>query len=124
MSNRIICLDFDGVLANYTEWKGEEVLGDANPEGVQLANMLYNNGFHVIVSTCRNNGQWKGIDYRIVNRRIVSWLVKNGLSFCELWFEKGKPFALAYVDDRGVNFPANVGPAVEVFNAIMKLIGD
>ena len=57
-----------------------------------------------------------------INSQITNWLVNNGLSFCELYTEPGKPWAHAYVDDRGVHFPANVGPAKEVFDKVMNFI--
>ena len=120
-----VCLDFDGLLAKHTQWKGAEYLGPPNEEGAKLARMLHDDGVRLWVLTCRNNREMNkitGIDTLAMESQIVMWLVDNELSFCELWTGHGKPFAHAYVDDRGVYFPRNVGPAEIAYKAIKRLL--
>lgn len=117
-----VCIDFDGVLSFYDEWKGGMHLGEPNPEGVKLAHMFHNVGIKVLVFTCRMNHAWEEeYDYDEVERCINQWLEDHNLSFCELYTGTGKPFAFAYIDDRGVQFKANIGPAIDVFIEAMKL---
>ncbi len=120
-----VALDFDGVLAHYTHWKGEKVLGKPNEEGEKLARMLHADRVKLWVHTCRNSRELNkitGIDTLAMESRIQMWLVDYELSFIELWTGHGKPPAHAYVDDRGVYFPRNVGPAEVAYKAIKRLL--
>ncbi len=115
-----VCLDLDGVLANYLGWKDGE-LGEANPEAVKLAHMLRDADVKVIVFTCRTNRAFEG-DHHAIEQNIIYWLEQQGLGFVELHTGYGKPFAGAYVDDRAVHFPKNEGNARVAFETAMRLL--
>jgi len=120
-----VAIDFDGVLAHYTTWKGEWRLGVPNEQGILLVNMLHEAGVDLITYTCRNNPEMNkqsGVDTSKVNEMLQQWLIENGIAFCELYTGCGKPWAHAYVDDRSVYFPTNVGPAETVFKEVMWFI--
>lgn len=110
-----VCLDFDGVLANYTVWNG--TIGELNPEGIRLARLLHNTGFKIIVQSCRTNPSFKDAEKN--KQEMMAWLIKNKIPFDELCTE-GKAVANIYVDDMCVHFPSNKGPAVFVFSVILK----
>lgn len=115
----IICLDFDGVLAHYTEWDGK--IGDPNPEGVKLLKKLYKKGYKVVIQSCRWHSDWEDADKNRI--AVIEWLVQNDLDLYIHGIESGsKAFASVYVDDRAVHFPLNQGPADEVFKEIEKRI--
>lgn len=121
----IVALDFDGVLAFYDGWKGPLNFGQANPEGIKLADALNEAGFKIIVYTCRNNitmNMRNGVSNIEIETALIEWLVDHDLGYCELYIDAGKPFANVYVDDRAVGFPANEGPALEVFEKIVSLL--
>jgi len=123
----IVALDFDGVLAFYDGWMGPLDFGEINPEGEKLADALNEAGFKIIVYTCRNNitmNMRNNVSNIEIENALIEWLVDHDLGFCELYVDSGKPFANVYVDDRAVNFPANKGPALEVFQEIMALVKD
>lgn len=114
-----VCLDFDGVLANYTVWNG--TIGELIPEGIKLARLLHNTGFKIIVQSCRTNPSFGDAEKNKIE--MASWLIKNEVPVDEICTE-GKAMANIYVDDRCVHFPSNKGPAIFVFAVIMKRLKD
>lgn len=120
--DKTVCLDLDGVLAYYDKWRGNDHIGYPNPEGVKLANLLKVIGVKIIVDTCRLNHQWPDCDYIKVEYDIRVWLEKFKIPYDELWTCGGKPFAHAYVDDRGVHFPSNKGNADDAFHDILEIL--
>jgi len=111
-----VCLDFDGVLAHYTEWYG--TIGKVNPEGKKLAQMLRSAGYKIVIQSCRTNPVFKAVEKN--RREMGAWRIEKGIPFDEIFVE-GKAFAHVYVDDRGVNFPLNKGPADTVFQKIQEI---
>ena len=106
-----VCFDFDGVLAEYYEWKDGEI-GEPLPAGVQLANLLHEQGFRIVIQTCRTH-----IDHGSMNAQrqwwmVYDWLKKNDVPFdyIEIY---GKPMADYYIDDRGVRFEQSQGNSLE-----------
>ena len=115
---KTVCLDFDGVLAQYSVWNG--LIGASIPEGAKLARMLKREGFKVVVQSCRTN---RDLDKQRLNYdSIILWLRDHDIPFDEL-VVSGKALADVYVDDRGVNFPSNEGPAEMVFREILRVLG-
>lgn len=87
---KTVCLDFDGVLAQYDGWKGEAVLGDPLPGMSHVVELLRDHGFDVVVHTTRKP------EY------VELWLAAHG--FPPLLVAATKPPAICYVDDRGLRF--------------------
>jgi adenylylsulfate kinase len=92
-----IYVDFDGVLAEYTGWKGPEYLGPPRPGCKEFLAELKSLGFTVVIFSTRRPGA------------IQVWLRTH-----ELWHlvskvtnEKGP--ALAYIDDRNICFEGDYG---------------
>jgi len=120
-----VCLDFDGVLAYYTEWKGEDHIGEPIEEGIKLARKLYDAGCYIIISTCRTNKTMNsktGVDTKQMIERIIVWLAEHMVPYHELAIDLGKPWAHAYVDDRAVHFKPNKGTADEVFLEVLRVV--
>jgi len=105
MSNpKYVCIDLDGTIAHYKEWQGEEIFGDP-VEGVQAGlEKLRENGWKIIIYTTRSN-----------QTLIAGYLNQNSIPFDYINFNPdqpknaigGKPYADAYVDDRGIQFNGN-----------------
>lgn len=113
-----VCIDVDGVLANYTHWK-EGKLGPPNEEGLKLCHMLKDYGFTIIVQTCRTHPGWGPKQFMEQYYQLLGWLEAWKVPYD--WIEvHGKAIAHFYVDDRAVHFPANQGPAEDVFRVIME----
>ena len=101
---KYVCVDLDGTIAHYKEWQGEEVFGDPI-EGVQVAlEQLRKNGWKIIIYTTRSN-----------QTLIEGYLNKNSIPFDYINHNPGqpknaiggKPYADAYIDDRGIQFNGN-----------------
>lgn len=87
-----VCVDFDGVLAQYDGWKGEETLGKPNPGAVGFVKDLIEEGYEVAIHTTRDCG------------RIQEWLQLWSLDHPSVYPTREKPPALIYIDDRGYRF--------------------
>ncbi len=92
----MFAFDFDGVIGEYYGFKGENNLGDPNPEVVAAMRILKEHGHKIIVfsthdeALLRNYCTEKNIPFDYINENPE----KSGAN-------KGKPVANVYVDDRG-----------------------
>jgi hypothetical protein len=98
---KTICIDLDGTIAYYDDWKGESNIGDPIPGVVEATKELKGNGWKIIIYTTRSN------------RKIVrSYLKKNNISFDFINENPeqpenavgGKLYADIYLDDRAIQF--------------------
>lgn len=101
---KYVCIDLDGTLAHYKEWQGEEFFGQPI-EGAQAAlRQLREHGWKIIIYTTRGN-----------QPLIEDYLKKNSIPFDYINYnpdqppnaQGGKPYADAYIDDRGIQFNGN-----------------
>jgi hypothetical protein len=104
MDKKYVCVDLDGTIAHYKTWQGEEVFGDP-VEGVQDAlGQLKQDGWTIIIYTTRSK-----------QTLIEGYLKRHAIPYDYINYNPdqpenaigGKPFADAYVDDRGVQFNGN-----------------
>ena len=119
-----VCFDFDGVLAEYDEWKDGEI-GKPIPEGVVLANGCRAMGYKIVISTCRTHQIHGGLIGQITQAQMIqNWLNENKVPFD--WIEMdGKPIADVYVDDRGLYFDQNMGKNMKGYGSyLMALIAE
>lgn len=98
---KYVCIDLDGTIAHYEAWQGEEHFGDPI-EGVQAAlRRLKEKDWTIIIYTTRSN-----------ETLIEGYLKKHSIAFDYINQNPdqpenaigGKPFADAYIDDRGIQF--------------------
>ena len=108
---KTICVDFDGVIHSYTSgWKGADVIPDPPVEGAieGLYRLTADPEIDVAIHSSRSAqpggieamkvwlDHWDGIFCKDVPPKLVALdLVR---------FPVDKPPAMAYVDDRGINF--------------------
>lgn len=91
---KIIYLDFDGVLNNYTKWRGEDFFYEPKKGVRDFLNKL-SNDFEIVVFIVRDNEQ------------VEKWLIKyNLIKYIEKITDKKGLFYL-YVDDRCIKFDGN-----------------
>ena len=114
---KYVCVDLDGTIAHYKEWEGETKFGDP-VEGVQEAlGKLQSAGWKVIIYTTRGNQKLvekylrkHSVPFDYINKNPGQ--PKNALG--------GKPYADAYIDDRGIQFNGNWQAAVsEVLHLVV-----
>lgn len=87
---RIVSIDFDGVLSKYDGWKGEDILGDPFPGAKEFVLRLIETGYTPVVFTTRNA------------IRVKPWLSEFGFPDIEVTDRKYP--SVAYIDDRNIRF--------------------
>lgn len=104
-----IALDFDGVLSDYTGWKGHQAPFDPPVDGAIAAIRDYQDaGYRVCIYTTR-------ADSSAQIARLELWLKTHGLErkrINELNITDRKPPAIIYLDDRAMLFTGTF-PSVE-----------
>ena len=89
-----VCIDLNGVLDQYTGWKGEGHMDPPRPGADRFLAELAEN-YRVVILTTQPA------------ERVWGWLKENGL---DRWVDEvtdRKPPAVVYVDDRAVTFRGN-----------------
>ena len=97
-----ICIDFDGVLADYSKgFQGEDVFGDMIPNADIATETLKKNGWTIIIYTTRPNTE-----------ALRDWLKENKITYDYINENPDQPESSAgcklmadiYLDDRGMTF--------------------
>lgn len=105
---KTLVFDFDGTIHSYTSgWQGPTTIPDPPVDGMReaLAN-LHASGYEIIINSTRCNY----LDGRAAIRR---WLAKYGMAEYVDRIVTTKPPAIAYIDDRAINFDGDAGLMVE-----------
>lgn len=99
-----ICLDLDGVLAQYDKWKGIDHIGDPVPGAVEFAKKLSKIAEIVIFTSRCAQDLLDGsrITPAMLRIRIIDWLEKHEIPYSDVYIGQGKPRAAAFIDDRAV----------------------
>ena len=87
---KIVSIDFDGVLSQYDGWKGKDVVGEPIKGAKNFILSLIESGYKPVVFTTRNP------------ELISNWLNKFG--FPKIEVTNTKYPSLVYIDDRCVKF--------------------
>ena len=96
-----VCVDLDGVLNTFDEWRGPEFFHPPRQGAREFLNALHTSGFRVVVLTVRWH-EW-----------VSRWLKEYGLSDFVDEVTDRKPPAHAYVDDRAVCFRGDFGETLQ-----------
>jgi len=114
---KTICVDLDGVLAEYDGWKGIDHIGDPIPGARVFLKSLHAIPAKVRIHTTRTSGSKSDESLPIVE----AWLNKHDMQYDSVSCGGGKPIAAAYVDDKAVVCkPREVG-SVEAYGAALRL---
>lgn len=70
---KIICVDFDGVIAKFDGWRGPNVFGDPIPGAAEALIYLHLTGWTIYIFTSR-----------LVTKELVTWLYANGIPFDDI----------------------------------------
>lgn len=101
MEKRIICIDFDGVIHDYSNgWQGEDVFGQMIPNADTGTSVLKKKGWTIIIFTTRKKTD-----------KLEKWLNEHNISYdyinenpSQPGNTSGKIIADVYLDDRGICF--------------------
>ena len=94
MKKKDICIDFDGVLNNYTGWQGEEHLASMR-EGCDVFLKELANDYRITIFTTRR------IDL------VEKWLINYNINEYVFNITDKKVPAYLYIDDRAICFRGN-----------------
>ena len=104
MSDQSVCVDLDGTLLYYTNWKGMEGrLGEPRP-GAKEFLINIRKFAKVIIFTARLAEKHRSDE---TFNYIKYWLDEHSLPYDEIYEDRGKPIAEAYIDDRAISIPKN-----------------
>lgn len=94
---KVVGIDFDGVIADYSQgWLGECTFGDPLPGAVDALRKLHADGWYLSIHTARKAHELGAV---------AEYLGKHGIPYDEVTREK--PHAHCYVDDRAIRFDGN-----------------
>jgi hypothetical protein len=96
-----IAVDFDGVIADYDGWRGDDVLGAPRPDVVHALEILRSEGWKIVIHTTR------------AEQHIIAYLARHCVPYDEVnrnssYLNLGcKPVATVYWDDRALRYSGN-----------------
>lgn len=94
---KTICVDLDGVLAQYSGWQGPDHIGEPMPGAGEFLKALTDMGFEIVIHTTRDQA------------KVAKWLIENKISrIIDIAhiskITNQKVTAMAYIDDRAICF--------------------
>lgn len=102
-----VCVDLDGVLAQYTKWQGLDHIGDPVPGAIEFAKKLDKKAdIIVFTSRCspeRIEEEGAALSAGQIRIRVIEWLEKHGIPYADVYLGQGKPRAAAFIDDRSIH---------------------
>lgn len=117
-SNKIIAIDFDGVVHNdYLGYNDGTIYGEPIEGSIQSIKRLSKN-YILKIYSCKSNPNRPLVDEKTGTELIWEWLEKYGIKeYIEdvVW---GKPNAVIYIDDKGYRFE-NWNDTLEQLNKLL-----
>lgn len=90
---KIICVDLDGVLAQYSGWQGPDHIGDPLPGAREFLDSLNDMGYEIVIFSTRSPAA------------VIAWVQKYDLARNYFVGARNEKLpATAYVDDRAICF--------------------
>lgn len=97
---KTVCVDFDGVLAQYDGWKGPGHMGEPMPGAKGFLEILNAEGYQVVIYSTRSA------------ENIYRWLKLHDLDRYIYLIADYKVAAVAYIDDRNIVFRGRFSDAL------------
>lgn len=111
-----IVFDFDGVIAEYDGWKGEDVFGKPIRSTIKVMEQLKEDGHKILIWTTRK-----------VTFVLLDYLKKYEISYDSINDNSHnppntsqKPIFDIFIDDRAINFNKNINLLEEINNFLDK----
>jgi hypothetical protein len=93
-----IAVDFDGVIADYDEWKGDEACGAPRMDVIEALKVLHSEGWKIIVYSTRGE---EGIRPYLIENEVPFDEINQNSSYKT---SSAKPVATVYWDDRALRY--------------------
>jgi len=124
MSKPWICIDLDGTIAPHpTDWdKGFYTFLDPFPQAKKFLEIL-SQKFRIMIFTCRAKRDISGMSIYKANEVITGWLDEHGLKYDDVYFGQGKPDAVAYIDDKGINCRPSESGEYAAYSGVLLDLG-
>lgn len=90
-NGQVVCVDLDGVLADYHGWKGSAQIGALLSGAREFLAALAERGYYVVILTARQD-----------HDAVRAWLDSHELAYRRVTSTKVP--AIAYIDDRALRF--------------------
>lgn len=106
MHKPTVCVDLDGVIADYSKgWRGVENIGNPIPGAKAFLKELATFS-DVVIYTVRccahvNEGR-EGHTVESLHKLVEDWLREHEMVYSYIYTGQGKPIASAYIDDRAI----------------------
>jgi|TARA_Y100000389_G_C17440830_1_gene508450 histidinol phosphatase-like enzyme len=103
-SNKVIAIDFDGVIHNdYLGYNDGTIYGEPIEGSIQSIKRLSEN-YTLKIYSCKSNPNRPLINQKTGTELIWEWLEKHGIKENISDVVWGKPNAVIYIDDKGYRF--------------------
>lgn len=97
---RDICVDLDGVLAQYDGWRGVDHIGDPIPGAREfLAELQVEYNIVIFTTRCNPEVNHGRESADLLAKRVEDWLRKHDMPFDHVYRGVGKPLCAAFIDD-------------------------
>lgn len=118
-----VCVDLDGVLAEYDGWKGIDHIGAPLPGALEFMQSLARIA-EIVIFTARcsteiGDERAAAMTPGQLRIKIIDWLEKNKFPYTDVYIGQGKPLASAFIDDRGV--PCSPQKNADAYEESLKL---
>lgn len=97
---KIVCLDFDGVVHGSQTWKAGRPEGEPTEGALEFIEELHEEGYEIIISSAHVNEEG---DIGASTEAILGWLEEYGFPY-GIAVTGEKPVANWYIDDRAIRF--------------------
>lgn len=104
-ARRRVCVDLDGVLAEYDKWKGIDHFGSPIPGALEFMKKLAKFAeITIFTSRCAQDVlEGSRITPGQLRVKVIEWLEKHDFPYTDVYIGQGKPRAAAFIDDRAVH---------------------
>lgn len=104
-ARRRVCVDLDGVLAEYDKWKGIDHFGKPIEGALDFMKKLAKfSEITIFTSRCAQDVlEGSRITPGQLRVKVIAWLEEHGFPYTDVYIGQGKPRAAAFIDDRGVH---------------------
>ena len=112
--SKVVAIDFDGVIHNnFLGFHDGTIYGEPIAGAPESIKKIFEMGYKIIVYTCKSHPDRPLVNNKTGTELVWDWLSEKGIGdYIEdvVW---GKPHAVAYIDDKAIEFKSNWKEVIE-----------